>query len=816
MSGSCGLIKDLINLTKCLRVPYFTKAWQKAYHEAADPPPGSSRGFRCGEGECVSQREKPELLAPAGNLESALTAYKYGADAVYAGLGRFNAREMGENFSFDDMSRLSAYAKKTGRRFYLTLNTLVKETEIQDLFAFLDRVEPLEPDALILQDIGVVRLLKEFYPQWELHGSTQMGIHNSAGVAAAAEMGLSRVILERQVSLKELQLITSRSPLEIEVFVHGALCCGLSGHCLFSSWIGGWSGNRGRCKQPCRRRYHTAGEGEKQSGFFFSPQDLYTLDMLGELKAAGAVSFKIEGRLKNPDYVRNVVTAYRMVLDAPADQEKAVLGEARNILTGSFGRRWSHGFYIEEERDSLIQYDSLGVSGQFLGHVTAVKESGFSVKLGKRLYLGDRLRIQPKSGDEGPALTVTRLSRGSSPVKMGTQGETVFVHCDKEVPSGGLVYKIGVSRRDDLPDLASLPLHTPPRLVNLKLELTENGMTAAVTGLGPDAPVIETRWPGTPEKAGKRPLEASRLEELFRASRDPLLRAGRIDVTVRGDWFIPLSEQKARRREFWDSVTALLPPAQPPQGQPGEVRLARYQSLKEEWKAAGTGSAGELRRIVLARGGQISDEVKGDRVFSVEYDRWRREGIRLAGDEEISLPHFCPEGELSALTQGIRDLWEKGIRRFRVTSLYQLPLLTGGYSGGSLELTAAYPLPVTNAAASHWLGSRGCSRVQGWIELEEGGLKALIGSSAVAVEVYQRGLPFLLATRAAVAVEGPITDSRGTGFRVETSSDGNLHYVYPREFLELPLSFFHQDTDLYREGGEDRGTSLFNFDKAFV
>lgn len=218
------------------------------------------------------KRDLPELLAPAGTLESALTAYKYGADAVYAGLGRFNAREMGENFSFDDMSRLSAHAKKLGKKFYLTLNTLVKEPELPDLFAFLDRVDELEPDALILQDIGVFNLLKRYYPHWELHGSTQMGIHNSAGLAVAGQMGFSRVILERQVTLEEMRRLTASSPVEVEVFVHGALCCGLSGHCLFSSWIGGWSGNRGRCKQPCRRRYHGSAGGEKKSGFFFSPR----------------------------------------------------------------------------------------------------------------------------------------------------------------------------------------------------------------------------------------------------------------------------------------------------------------------------------------------------------------------------------------------------------------------------------------------------------------------------------------------------------------------------------------------------------------
>jgi hypothetical protein len=262
-------------------------------------------------------------------------------------------------------------------------------------------------------------------------------------------------------------------------------------------------------------------------------------------------------------------------------------------------------------------------------------------------------------------------------------------------------------------------------------------------------------------------------------------------------------------------VSSLLPPEEAPEGQPGEVRFARYQAVAEEWKSAGSHRMGG-RRIVLARNGQVPGELRGDRVISHEYEHWRRGGVKLSGDEEIRLPHFCPEGELPALTQGIEELLKAGIRRLRITSLYQLSLLSGREGGESQDLTAAYPLPVTNVAAAQWLGSRGCSRVQGWIELEEEGLKTLINASPVSVEVYQRGLPFLLATRADVKVEGPVTDSRGTEFRVETSADGNLHYVYPREFLDLPLSFFSGDTDIYREGGEDKGTSLFNYDKAFV
>ncbi len=230
---------------------------------------------------------KPELLAPAGNLECAIAAFQSGADAVYAGISRFNAREMGENFTFDDMSRLSAHTKKLGKKLYLTLNTLIKENELEDFGRSVEKIAGLEPDAVIIQDIGAALFLKRYFPQLTLHGSTQMGIHNSAGVKTAQSFGIERVILERQITMTELSSIIEASPLEIEVFVHGALCCSVSGHCLFSSWMGGWSGNRGRCKQPCRRRFHSDENGTKKSGFFFSTQDYYSLDMLDELTEAG-------------------------------------------------------------------------------------------------------------------------------------------------------------------------------------------------------------------------------------------------------------------------------------------------------------------------------------------------------------------------------------------------------------------------------------------------------------------------------------------------------------------------------------------------
>ena len=363
-----------------------------------------------------------ELLAPAGNLDCALAAFDEGADAVYAGLKRFNARERTENFSREEMSRLIAYAHKHGRKVYVTFNTLVKENELADVASELAELERLRPDAVIVQDLGVVRMARQFFPALTLHGSTQMSLHNSAGLQFAAELGLSRVILERQTTLSELAaMMRTKPPVEVEVFIHGALCCCISGTCLLSSWLGGWSGNRGKCKQPCRRRHRSA-EG---NGFFLSAQDLETLEIIPQLMKTGVSSFKIEGRLRRSDYVSHVVAAYRMVMDAAAESDacfREILPAARARLARTLGRKWSLGYYTKNSAEHLIKHDALGVSGLLCGKVVNVAPNGFTVSAGRPFYEGDMVRVQPSSGDEGPAFRITRMSLNGRPVSRAARG----------------------------------------------------------------------------------------------------------------------------------------------------------------------------------------------------------------------------------------------------------------------------------------------------------------------------------------------------------------------------------------------------------
>jgi len=767
--------------------------------------------------------KKPELLAPAGNLNCALAALGSGADAVYAGISRFNAREMGENFTFDDMSRLSAYTKKQGKKLYLTLNTLIKEHELGEFAESVNKIAVLKPDAVIVQDIGVVRILRDYFPELTIHASTQMGIHNSAGVRTAAKMGIDRVILERQLTNQELKTIC-KGPTEIEVFVHGALCCGISGHCLFSSWMGGWSGNRGRCKQPCRRRYHGEEGGSKKSGFFFSTRDFYSLDMISTLTDAGVCSLKIEGRLKKPDYVKSVVTAYRMMLDAPDEDKPAVLKEARSILAGSYGRKWSHGFSTPEDMASVIQYTSAGVSGRLVGTVEKAGRSGFEMSVIQRLHIGDRIRVQPRSGDEGPSITITKMSADRSPVKSATKGTMVFINCDKEVSPRSLVYKIGESSAESVKRPADLPLYSPPVNLSLKIGVTADGISAELDSINGRALPLPLIWTDTQsvDAAQNRPLSAEDLSDAFSVTRNSRLAASEIKAETEEGLFLPAGRLKKSRRAFWEWL---------------EEQDAVKEAVDENDTAATDDQLKKLQKVLSVRPGLNSGSPGLQAVYNpgeirtntIELNKnfLRLSGIRDYGDktDEIILPFFCPESGLEDLKALIDSAIDTGIGRFRLTSLYQLDFFA---EKSDIVLSSSYPLPTANSFAAAEMADLGVSRAQIWLELDSEAISQAAAAWPVKPEIYRRGKPFLLATRAALDIEGHITDSRGKAFDVEKDcrSDldfstpgaaGTLNCIFPEEVLTLPkIKGCDEFFDLSRTGSSGGKETSFNYDFSLI
>ncbi len=266
----------------------------------------------------------PELLAPAGSAEGFRAVIAAGADAVYIGGSRFSARAYADNPEEDDLVRLIDYAHLRGVRVYLTVNTLLKDSEMEELYGYMLPLYRAGVDAVLVQDFGVLRFLRRHFPDLPLHASTQMTVTGPESAAWLRDFGVTRIVPARELSLPELLRMKSESGLEVETFIHGALCCSYSGQCLYSSMIGGRSGNRGRCAQPCRLLYlldcddfdgSTSIVERKDARHYLSPKDLNGIDLLQELAVAGIDSLKIEGRMKKPEYAAGVVSIYRKYLD---------------------------------------------------------------------------------------------------------------------------------------------------------------------------------------------------------------------------------------------------------------------------------------------------------------------------------------------------------------------------------------------------------------------------------------------------------------------------------------------------------------------
>ena len=290
-----------------------------------------------------------ELLAPAGSMEALHAAVQNGADAVYLGCGTFNARQNAKNFTPQMLTEAVKYCHVRGVAVHLTLNTLVSDKETPELIEMIRHAAMSDVDVFIVQDLGVVRLCKQIAPHIPVHGSTQMTVHNLPGAQLCAAMGMSRVVLSRELSREEIRYITANSPIETEVFAHGALCMAYSGQCYLSAAIGGRSGNRGRCAQPCRQCY---GYGRYQDKHPLSLKDNCLVQYLDELEAMGVASIKLEGRMKRPEYVAAVTGVYRQAIDS-----RNVTPQMMQLLHTAFNRQgFTDGYYMGRTGAGMFGY----------------------------------------------------------------------------------------------------------------------------------------------------------------------------------------------------------------------------------------------------------------------------------------------------------------------------------------------------------------------------------------------------------------------------------------------------------------------------
>jgi putative protease len=507
--------------------------------------------------EMTSKEHKPELLAPAGSLESFFAAMEKGADAVYAGLRDFSARARAKNLTLAQMERMLGYAHGQGRKIYITLNTLVKESELPLLVDTLAALEAMRVDGVIVQDLALARLVRNHFPAIPLHASTQMTIHNTAGVRMLQELGFQRAVLARELAIDEIAAIAAATPVEIETFVHGALCFSISGQCFFSSYLGGHSGNRGRCAQPCRRLYDHRGK----QGHYFSTSDLSAIDMLPELVRAGVKSLKIEGRMKSAEYVASVVEAYRLVLDAPEGSRKEALASAKEILKFSFGRTPTKGFLASQQPDDIANPWQKGGTGRYVGRIKSLKGKRLTFETRDALCVGDRLRAQPKTDMAGQAWTVREIFVNNKKTMEARAGSTVEVETPFRFEVGDSIYKVSSKEAFTLSENACLrrleSAQGDKLPCRLQVRLVENilHITADIAGSQ-----HEFSYPLGPLEASRSSDMAGVLNSQFAKTGDTPFRLEALEAPDFPAVMIPSAVFKELRRQFYryleESVTA--------------------------------------------------------------------------------------------------------------------------------------------------------------------------------------------------------------------------------------------------------------------
>jgi len=388
-----------------------------------------------------------ELLSPVGDFECLKAAVQNGADAVYFGAGSFNARAFAANFDDEALEKAITYAKFRGVKTNLTLNTLIKNDEMQDAIELAKKAYEFGIDAIIVQDLGLARYLIKNFPGLAIHGSTQMSVHNLEGVLALQKMGFSRVVLSRELSLEEIEYICKNSNIEIEVFAHGALCISYSGQCLFSSMVGGRSGNRGKCAQPCRLPYELL-ENDKtlDKGYLLSPRDLCGLDYLPQLVKSGVSCLKIEGRMKTPEYVATVTRIYRKYLDLAISGKNFEIEEQdKKDLLQVFNRGgFSSGHLTGNANQDLIYKHKSNNMGIFLGTISNFNNNKGHITFttANTINVGDKISVENKK-HETAIYTISELMINDKNIPQAFEGQKIKIGRMKgNISIGDKIYKV--------------------------------------------------------------------------------------------------------------------------------------------------------------------------------------------------------------------------------------------------------------------------------------------------------------------------------------------------------------------------------------
>ncbi len=517
----------------------------------------------------------PELLAPAGDWECARAAVENGADAIYFGLDRFNARMRANNFTEIDLPPLMAFLHRRGVRGYVTFNTLVFQPELADAEQYLRTIIAAGVDAVIVQDVGLCRLIRRYSPDFPIHASTQMTITSAAGVEFARELGCHLVVLARECSIAEIAKIHAMlaadgkpAPLPLEVFVHGALCVAYSGQCLTSESLGGRSANRGECAQACRLPYDLISDGQPvplgDRRYLLSPQDLAGLDLLPELARAGVASLKIEGRLKSPEYVANVTRVYRQALDRLAEaggrRSEAASGSTSHYdLEMAFSRGLYPGWLGGNHHQELVHARFGKKRGVYLGVVTRVGRESVALRLAGPLKAGDGVVFDAGRPDEAEQGWRVYEVRGTTEAELFFGNDTVDF---TRVRAGDKVWKTSdpeLERRLRQTYAGETPRFQRPLDFEM---LGAVGQPMTLIARDEDGHVARADSAVPLATAERQPLTRERLEEQLGRLGGTPFKLGALRNELAAGVMLPVSELNRLRREAVAQLEAQR--AQPP------------------------------------------------------------------------------------------------------------------------------------------------------------------------------------------------------------------------------------------------------------
>ncbi len=502
-----------------------------------------------------------EILSPAGNFECLKAAIMAGADAVYLGGKLFGARAFSNNFTDEELIEAIKYAHLYNVKVYVTVNTLIYEREVEKFLSYVDFLYKNNVDALIIQDIGMMDLIRKTYPTLELHASTQMHIHNIEGVKLVEKLGLKRAVLARETSIDTIKYIKENTGIELEIFVHGALCISYSGQCLMSALIGNRSGNRGSCAGCCRQPYNLISNNKKVNDekYILSTKDLCSLDIIGKLIDIGVDSFKIEGRMKSPEYVYMATKIYRTAVDSYLKTGKVKIDEKDILdLKKIFNRNFTKGFLNNAKNDEITYSYRPNHQGVKIGKVIKCQNNYVTIKLTDELNINDGIRI----GDVG--FVVTNMYKDRKKITHASSG-IISIYCKDK-----LLENIDVLKTTDYLLNKKIKEEIDARkrkvMINakvsvykdspIKLELSDNVNNITVLGSN----VL---------KSINSPTSHLKIKEQISKLGNTIYSINSIEVNGDDDIFIPIAELNDLRRKAIDELN--------------DKRLYKYNYVKKEY-----------------------------------------------------------------------------------------------------------------------------------------------------------------------------------------------------------------------------------------